>query len=780
MSSRRKKSAMRRLVQIILLLLLAGILGAGWYVYDRGFTRKWRTYVSDEFRKHGVEMSLRQLALEPFRGIVARDVKVYDGNDRKRTLAVIDEMLLVINYANLFRGEPFLEALDLRDARLAIPLDRKNPRGPAAEISKLSGRLLLPPQQIYLSRLDAELYGIHVSASGRLVNPQAFKPKTDTTGSDKVALIGRIIDEFKGMRYEAEPPQLALRFSGDLAQPGDVFVEASLVGRKIRRGEYRVANLQLDADFRQGVMTLKRLVVKDGKGSLAASGGFESVTREASLHLRSTLDAPALARSLGYGAQLIDLSVRGGSSLELNASAKLGDNFSSKLVGHVELPRFSWRSVEFESGSADFSWSDGKWSARDVMLTHRTGQATGDAMFVPGDFRARLRSTMNPRVLAPLFTGKAAEVFAQFDFADAPAMDAEIRGPDLSPENWTAEAKVKLGRASFRDVPAEALAATIRYENRKLSIAPFTLQRTEGGANGGVIVDFVKQEVLLDKIRSSVTPAEVITWFAPNILKDVAPYRFVRRPPNVFVDGIVHTKGGNSTRLTLDVDAPQGMDYTFLKKNLSSSQISGKLLFTSDRLKISGLSAAIYGGRLSGDADISIVREKPGHSVALKLENVDFPTVTKLYFNYDSSKGKMDATYRFSGRGDDARSMRGRGEIVLHDGNVFAIPFLGPVSGILNSIVPGMGQDVARNASASFSIADGVINTEDFLVEGTGFSMIGGGKLMFLDDRMDFSIRINARGLPGVLLFPVSKLFEYVADEKLSKPHWRSKVMPKL
>jgi len=58
--------------------------------------------------------------------------------------------------------------------------------------------------------------------------------------------------------------------------------------------------------------------------------------------------------------------------------------------------------------------------------------------------------------------------------------------------------------------------------------------------------------------------------------------------------------------------------------------------------------------------------------------------------------------------------------------------------------------------------------------------MLGGGKLFFLDDKMDFDARINARGLPGVLLFPVSKLFEYTATDSLSKPNWRPKIVPRL
>ena len=57
--------------------------------------------------------------------------------------------------------------------------------------------------------------------------------------------------------------------------------------------------------------------------------------------------------------------------------------------------------------------------------------------------------------------------------------------------------------------------------------------------------------------------------------------------------------------------------------------------------------------------------------------------------------------------------------------------------------------------------------------------MIGAGSLYFLRDAMDFSVRINAQGVPGLILYPVSKLFEYVSDGKLSQPEWRPKVLPK-
>jgi hypothetical protein len=188
----------------------------------------------------------------------------------------------------------------------------------------------------------------------------------------------------------------------------------------------------------------------------------------------------------------------------------------------------------------------------------------------------------------------------------------------------------------------------------------------------------------------------------------------------------------------------------------------------------------LYGGTVKGDADISLLKAKPGHTAELKFTDVDFSNLTKLYFDYDESQGKMNATYRFTGAGDDGRAMRGEGEMAVTEGNVFAIPFLGPLSEKLNQIVPGMGYNKARRASTQFFIADGMITTKDFVIEGRGFSMIGGGKIWFLDDRMDFDMRINAQGLPGVLLFPVSKLFEYRSNATFSKPNWHPKMIPTL
>ena len=767
---------MRRVLLLLLALLLAALLGAGWYAYDKGLTGKWRGLVKREFRKRGVELELSRLTLDPVRGLVAREVRVFETRERRRTLAIIDEMVLQVNYANLIRGRAFLDALDLRDAHLSLPLDPAKPRGQRLEIAKLNARLYLPPQQIYLANAEAEILGVRVQASGRLINP----PPPSRNGVPPLAVFERIAAEITALQFEAEPPLLSLTFSGDLAQPDKVAVTFALWGEKIRRGKYLLDSLYLAGDFRDGALDIKELTARDSAGELRLTGLLEPAAKSGQVRLRSTLDAPALLRAFGQLPALDEAVFYTPPTIEARARLSFGETPTAHVFGHVALGKFACKSVIFESASADFSSDGARRTLREVRVAQRSGEVSGDVQELPGDFRARLRSTINPKALRPLLTGQAGETLAQFEFSQAPQIVLEAHGTAPTLEAIVVHGDVQLGPASFRGVPATGGSATVHYENRVLSLAPFHVQRAEGGGGGGLYFDFRRDEVRLDKIKASVNPPEVMLWIEPKLVKDVLPYRFPRQPPNLFIDGLVHTKGGKSTRLAIDVQAPAGMDYTFLKKNLSFPQLTGRLLFTPDHLRISDLDAALFGGAVRGDAEISLAKNRPSHSAHLALENVDFASLTKLFFNYDNSRGHLNLTYDFTGRGEDARTMEGRGDVAVTDGNIFAIPFLGPLSGVLNGIVPGMGRDVARKGTSTFVIKDGVISTEDLVVQGKGFSMLGHGRLFFIDDRMDFNMRINAQGLPGVLLFPVSKLFEYTADEKLSKPVWRPMMVPKL
>ena len=126
------------LVRLAILAGIIGVSGGGYYLARRGFGREWRYRVIEELHKHGVEAYIGRLTLDPFRGLVARHVRIFDYKNRENTLARISEVSLDINYAALIHHESFLNAVDVRDAQITFPL--KTAGGKADRVRQFQSR----------------------------------------------------------------------------------------------------------------------------------------------------------------------------------------------------------------------------------------------------------------------------------------------------------------------------------------------------------------------------------------------------------------------------------------------------------------------------------------------------------------------------------------------------------------------------------------------------------------------------------------------------------------
>jgi uncharacterized protein YhdP len=207
---------------------------------------------------------------------------------------------------------------------------------------------------------------------------------------------------------------------------------------------------------------------------------------------------------------------------------------------------------------------------------------------------------------------------------------------------------------------------------------------------------------------------------------------------------------------------------------LPFDRVSAELIFTNDRLQIADLKGGIFSGTAVGSADISLGRGDSRYRAKVAVNQIDFTRLTELYFNYKTVQGQLNGSYDFTGVGSDSRKMRGSGKLEVTRGNVFAIPVFGPLSEILNAILPGSGYSIARKATSSFTIKDGVFHTDDFEAQGNLFSMLGHGDVYFVDDKLDFTVRMDMHG-PGVLLTPMYKLFEYEGTGSAKHPDWHPK-----
>jgi len=781
--TRRKSSWARRIaltfVRLVILGVIFGIGGGGYYMAKRGFGRQWRYRVVEELRKHGVEASIGRLTLDPFRGLVAKNVRIFDYKNRENTLALISEVSLDINYAALIHHEPFLNALDVRDAQIILPFKTAEEKNDRAVLTNLRAHVYFPPEQIYVSQAEGIFCGIRISATGQLIKRENYQPSPALSAEEwqrRLLIAQRAVNELKKFRFPGAPPSLQIKFSGDVAEIEKAHVEATLRGDQLQRGSYEMRDLSAAAEWNNQQLTIAHCEWSDGMGSFAGRANWNVEGYRASFQARSSLDLKAFLDAFGLAEPLASIELQAPPAIEVSGSVNFGsDRLRPDIIGHVAFGRFTYKKVPFSDLTADFSWDGERTLVRDLRLRHQTGQLRADLLDAPADFRLNIESTIVPEAVRGIAPPEMNEFLREWEWQRSPSIRLVIRGQDHNPATWKGDGAVILGRSRFRGTWVNSADTKVHFADGALTCDDLHVTRNEGSGTGSFTYDFKKHEVRISNIKSSLNPAEVIFWIDPKIWNTVAPYKF-RRPPSVTANGLYQFHGGKNTRLEIKVEGANGLDYVFLGKTAPFDRISARLLFTNDRLQIVDLRGALLSGTLRGNADISLARNDPHYRANISVSEINFPLLTNLYYNYKTALGLLNGTYDFTGLGSDARTMRGHGKVEVTNGDVFAIPIFGPLSGILNRILPGSGYSIAHRATANFKIDNGIMNTEDFNADGSLFNMLGHGDIHFLDDKLDFNVRLNMKG-PGVLLTPMYKLFEYAGTGSLKKPDWRPAVL---
>ncbi|HWY41598.1 MAG TPA: AsmA-like C-terminal region-containing protein [Chthoniobacterales bacterium] len=765
-------------MRLSLVLTIAGTISGGWYLARKGFRGQWRSRVVEELHRRGVEASIGHLTLDPFRGLVARDARIFSYKDRNETLAFISEIALDINYAAFFHHQPFLNALDIRNAEVTLPL--KAPGGKKIEqpqLRKFYAHIYFPPEQIHISQAEGIFCGIHISATGQLIKRedyQASPPLSEEEREKRWSLLRRIVAELQKFSFPGGPPSLQVKFSGDLANLEDARAEATLQGAVLKRKNYEMRDFNAAAEWSDQTLSITRCEWSDRLGGLAATANWSRQTNQGNFEARSSLDLKTLLDAADISESLADVSFNVPPMIDVSGSANFaGTHPQIKLIGHVAAEKLAYKNLPLSDCRAEFSWDGERTWIRDIHVRHQNGELRAEVFEAPDEFRLNVNGPVAIGALRPFVSPEIQEFLGEWEFSREPVIQLAIRGKDREPENWQGDGSISLDRTRFRGQWMNSATAKIHFANGAVTYENFRVTRDEGVGTGTFVYDFANHEVRVSNIKANVRPVDVAWWIDPDLPKTVAPYKF-HQPPTITASGVYQFRGGTGTRLEINVEGPAGMDYVFLGKTLPFSKINGRLLFTNDRLQIVDLHGGLLSGNVRGSADISLAHNDQHYRANLTVDAMDFPRLTDLYWGYKTAHGELSGSYDFTGIGDNARLMQGTGKVNVANGDVFAIPVFGPLSGLLGAVIPGVGYSIARNATASFAIKGGTIHTEDLEAAGKLFSMVGHGDIHFLDDKLDFDVRVDPKG-PGILLTPVYKLFEYKGEGSLKNPDWHPK-----
>src|SRR5438105_11457463 len=205
------------ILRFAIVLLIAAAISGGWYMARKGFGGRTRARIVEELHRRGVEASIGHLTLNPFRGLVARDVRIFSYQDRTNTLAFISEIVLDINYAAFFHHQPFLNALDVRNAEVTLPLKGTERKREPPQLRKFNAHIYFPPEQIFVSQAEGVFCGVRISATGQLIKREDYKaspPLSEEERERRLSILRRAVAELQRVSFPAGPPSLQVKFSG--------------------------------------------------------------------------------------------------------------------------------------------------------------------------------------------------------------------------------------------------------------------------------------------------------------------------------------------------------------------------------------------------------------------------------------------------------------------------------------------------------------------------------------------------------------------------------------
>jgi len=476
------------LIRLTVLVAIVAISGGGYYLARRGFGREWRYRVVEELHKRGVEAQIGRLTLDPFRGLVAKNVRIFDYRNRDNTLARISEVSLDINYAALIHHEPFLNALDVRDAEITFPIKTAEGKASRAQLTNLRAHIYFPPEQIYVSQAEGTFCGIRLSARGQLIKRADYQPSASITPEEwqkRLTLTQRVVTELQKFSFPAGPPSLQLKFSGDIAELENARVEATLRGERLQRGAYEINNLSAAVEWNNHRLDIAHCEWSDGKGAFAGRGDWNRESNIAKFHIHSTLNLKAFLDAFGVAAPMADVEFQSPPLLEITGSINMGaEEFQPNMSGHAAFGQFTYKKVPFSELSADFSWDGERTLVRELLVRHQTGQLRADLFDAPNDFRLNLESTMSPEAVRPLVPPKSNEFLREWQWQRSPAIRMAIRGTDRNPENWEGDGTLVLGRTRFRGTWMNGANARIHFGDSAVTCEDIQVTRDEGTGSG--------------------------------------------------------------------------------------------------------------------------------------------------------------------------------------------------------------------------------------------------------------------------------------------------------
>jgi len=789
------------LAVIAVAALLCGLI----WLNQRGFGGQWSDKISAELSALGLHADFDEARFSPLKGIIVTNAVLYLDESRETVFARIPSLKLDVDRAKALRGELLLRKCELRDADLLIPLVRDDPTPIDLALHHLSGHLAVDRQgRLILKDATGSLGGMDFTLNAELTNfdPSSLAKRADHNGDHaRRDFLQSLLSELENWDFhEDRTPHIDIQVSGDLRSTTNIKTSFLLTARELTRHNYTMEDITLSGQFFGRRATIHQFEFSDGAGRLVSQAEYDVLRREGRYRIDSNIHLARMLRACFQNGVLDHIVTARSPEVRAEGSFHIAPDGDLRVgaTGSIALQRFSFLGTPYHRLETEFSWQDGDIFLQHLHAAHELGELTGQVLIQGDVIRYRAESSLPVTVFDPFIKPESGlrKIIDRATFAPDTSIMIRANGTiqRSNLREWASNGEAHFENLTYNGVPLRSAEAHYVITPLESSFADVTvdfdyadsaLRKKHGGPTHATVradriaYDRTNQQTILDDIRGTAWPGPVLRLFLPATADHIDDtYRF-RSPPTFSTNGIVgHHENIESTDVRTKFDTLATTNYTFLNHSLDLDQVRAEVRYRHRLVDVSNLSFRTFQG--SGGGDVT-VRIRPGQSSLLqggiKWTRLRLADIGNTYGFEKATQGYVTGRLDFSTSAGDIGTMDGTGAIGLEHGHLFFVPALGPLSTILAQVVGDKRSthEEARDASCTFALRNGILYTRDFLTSTPSSVFTGEGAIDLDRQTIDMTVRMNARGLLGLITLPLrpfNNLFQFRGQGPLKAPTW--------
>ena len=792
-------------------LVLGSVVGGIYYLNQSGLNTEWRERIALELEKIGIVSDFESLSYDPTRGFIAKGVLIYADKSREDIVARLEHLVIDVDKTKFMRGKLRVNSISLKGADISLPIDPEEPEGARIIMKNLKGDMLRPDKRTVEARdLSGMVAGIRLRMNAHIWSAHLGAPKQPKQLKDsrvaRLKLIARVIQEINDWHWSPKkPPQLTLYLEGNMDHPDSSRLDFELIADELERNGVTLRDVRIKGDYKNNLLTLDHVSFNDASGRIEGRADFRPSLRKGRFEADSTLHVQRLARKL-FGIDIFQqLTFSTPPNISCTGTLELDEDKQPTifLSGKLTIDNFSCLGSQFKHLATDFTSHGRDTFLTDLHLTHQQGELKGRILLKNETIRYEAVSTLPASAYMPFLHNSPIERtlnHATFNPQSKIHITAEGTMNRNNLTEWVAHGHAKFENFTYSNTPLHSLSGDYelsgflsRFSNIKahFDYSDYTLRRKFGGPQSArfkaesITVNVPEHRVRIKNIRGTAWPAPIVRLFVPSVADHVETYQF-HRPPILSAGGDFDLRRhGKLTDFRIKLSSPGTMNYQFLDEPLTLRRLSARVHILSDRVDVTHLSYTTFQGACSGN--IRVHTGNPNrirYSGGMQFRRLHLKDIGMLYNFENAERGLLTGRIDFSGEDDNMRKFNGKGSLALEKGNLFSVPMLGPITQLIGKVLGKRNptEEKAKDASCTYVIRKGTLYSNDFLATTRSLKFTGEGSLDLALKKMDLTIRMNARGLFGVLAFPLRPfmgLFQFKGTGPIMNPHWKTQMFVK-